>query len=112
MGLIQGIPVVLTVKREIGADEFKRPIYEETKETITNVLVGEASADEIKDSLSLYGKKVLYTLAIPKGDTHVWEDTTVEFFGEKFQTIGAPVQGIENNIPLEWNKKVKVGRYE
>jgi hypothetical protein len=36
----------------------------------------------------------------------------VEFFGEKFRTIGAPTQGIEDMIPLSWNKKVKVVRYE
>ena len=112
MALIQGIPVILTVKSEIGKDGFKRPICEEIEETVENVLVGEPSSDEITDSLTLYGKKVLYTLAIPKGDTHIWENTTVKFFGEVFSTIGAPVQGIEANIPLDWNKKVRVGRYE
>jgi hypothetical protein len=36
----------------------------------------------------------------------------VEFFGQRFRTIGFPTQGIEELIPLAWNKKVKVERYE
>ena len=36
---------------------------------------------------------------------------TVEFWGQKFRTYGDVVQGIENLIPLCWNKKVKVEKY-
>jgi hypothetical protein len=61
--------------------------------------------------LNLSGKRLAYTLAIPKGDSNVWIDRTVEFFGKKFRTIGEPTQGIDALIPLAWNKKVKVERY-
>jgi hypothetical protein len=61
--------------------------------------------------LSLNGKKALYQLAIPKGDTHQWEDAEVEFFGERWKTVGYPTMGIEEMIPLDWNKKVLVERY-
>lgn len=109
--LIKGIPVKLFVRRQTGADPFGRPIYEETAETIDNVLVGEPSSDDVTSELNLSGKVVAYVLAIPKGDTHDWENTIVEFFGQRFRTIGTPMQGIEVNIPLAWNKKVKVERY-
>lgn len=66
-------------------------------ENIDNVLVGEPSSD---------GK--MYTLAIPKGDNHEWTDKIVEFFGRKFRTVGFPEQGIEENIPLAWHKKIRV----
>ena len=66
--------------------------------------------DKIKMNIS--GKRIAYTLAVPKGDTHDWTDTEVEFFGMKFKTVGIPTQGIEENIPLLWNKKVQVERYE
>lgn len=66
-------------------------------ESIDNVLVGEPSSD---------GKS--YTLAIPKGDNHEWTDKIVEFFGKKFRTVGFPEQGIEENIPLAWHKKIRV----
>lgn len=75
-------------------------------ENIDNVLVGEPStigASELND-----GKILTYTLAIPKGDTHEWTDKIVEFFGRKFRTVGLPIQGIEENIPLAWHKKVHV----
>jgi hypothetical protein len=63
------------------------------------------------DTLNLTGKKAVYTIAIPKGDEHVWEDNKVEFFGETWKVIGLPQQGIEHNIPLEWNQKWMVERY-
>lgn len=50
-------------------------------------------------------------LGIPKGDLHHWEDSTVEFFGQKYKTFGFTIEGIEANIPLAWHKKVRVERY-
>ena len=110
--MIKGITVKLNVKTQVGKDGFNKPIYEDSWKPVDNVLVGEPSADDITTELNLTGKHIAYTLAIPKGDEHDWTDTEVQFFDEKFRTIGAPVQGIEDNIPLSWNKKVKVERYE
>ena len=107
-----GVSIVLYNKTETGLDDFNHPIYSETAETIENVLIGEPSTQEIIDTLNLTGRKLAYTLAIPKGDTHIWEDRNVEFFGEVFHTIGSPTQGIDHLIPLAWNKKVKVERIE
>ena len=64
------------------------------------------------ETLNITGKKLVYTLAIPKGDTHDWKDRKVEFFGKKFRTFGEPIEGIEDMMPLRWNKKVQVERYE
>ena len=77
-----------------------------------NVLIGEPSTEDIATELNLSGKRLAYTLAIPKGDTHTWEGRDVSFWGERFRVIGKPTQGIEYLIPLSWNKKVKVERYE
>lgn len=109
---IKGIDVTLYVKTQTGADEFNAPIYAESAETVSNVLVGEPSTDDIANELQLYGKHLAYTLAIPKGDTHDWSNVTVEFFGQKFKTYGGVTQGIDALIPLDWNRKVKVERYE
>ncbi len=108
---IKGIPVKLSVKTQTGIDGFKRPIYETSQEVVENVLVGEPSAEDVVNEINLSGKRIAYVLAIPKGDTHVWENTEVEFFGRKFCTIGFPTEGIEENLPLSWNKKVKVELY-
>lgn len=76
------------------------------------MLVGEPSAEDVVNEINLSGKRIAYVLAIPKGDTHTWENTEVEFWGMTFKTVGIPTQGIDDNIPLQWNKKVKVERYE
>ena len=110
--MIKGIDIILYEKSETGTDEFNRPTYEETAVTVSNVLVAPTTDEEVLNELNLTGRKAVYTLGIPKGDTHTWEDSTVEFFGHKWRTIGIPVEGIEAMIPLSWHKKVKVERYE
>ena len=109
--LIKGITVKLYGETQSGVDDFNQPIYEPTEILVDNVLVGEPSTDDIISSTELYGKKLAYTLAIPKGDTNDWVNKKVEINGELFQTYGYPTEGIEANIPLSWNKKVKVERY-
>ena len=108
----RGITVILYELTQTGADAFGAPIYTETPVSVENVLVGEPSTRDIVDTLTVTGKQLAYTLAIPKGDTHTWTNRNVEFFGERFRTIGTPMQGIDELIPLDWNKKVKVERYE
>ena len=111
MAMIKGISVLLYVKQQTGIDGFHRPVYEELPEIVENVLVAPVSSDDIVNSQELLGKKAVYTLAIPKGDTHNWEDVTVEFFGRKWKSFGFSIEGIEANIPLDWNKKVMVESY-
>ena len=111
--MIKGMTITLLSKVQIGTDGFNQPIYEYgSGEDIENVLVGEPTADERTDELNLSGKHIAYVLGIPKGDTHNWEDQIVEFFGKRWMTIGFPIEGIEENIPTQWHKKVKVERYE
>lgn len=109
---MRGITITLHNKVQTGTDEFNAPIYADQDVTVDNVLVGEPSGDEIVQDLNLYGKRLAFVLAIPKGDEHDWTDVEVSFFGQKFRTYGEPTQGIEHLIPLSWNKKVKVERYE
>ena len=110
--MIRGIDVVVYVKTRTGEDSFGAPVWQETPETVPNVLVGQPSAEDIVNELQLYGKHIAYTLGIPKGDTHDWDTVTVEFFGQKFRPYGGVTQGIEAMVPLAWNKKVKVERHE
>lgn len=109
-GRIHGITVTLFEKTQVGVDEFNRPVYDDVPAEVENVLVGEPSSQEILDTLNLTGKRIAYTLGIPKDDAHEWENQKVSFWGETFRTVGAPVRGIEELIPLEWNMKVHVER--
>lgn len=112
--MIKGITIQLIVKTQTGTDALNHPIYEDGIIEVPNVLVGEPSAEEIANTLSLYGKRAKYTLAIPKEDNNVWTDTEVILpppFNGKFKVIGYPTAGINANIPLKWNKKVIVEQY-
>lgn len=108
---MRGITILLYEEVLQGYDQFNKPIYEKAPVQVDNVLVAPTSEQEVLDVLNLYGKKAVYTMAIPKGDNHDWEDKTVEFFGYKWHTIGIPLEGIEELMPLSWNKKVRVERY-
>lgn len=113
MAFLKGIPVVLITKTSTGKDAFNRPIETETRTTVNNVLVAPLSQTDVAviNELAMNGKKAKYQLAIPKGDTNSWEDAEVEFFGVKWRTVGFSTIGIEDMIPLEWNRKVLVERY-
>lgn len=111
MGKIKGITVQLHIKTSTTVDDFGAPILVDSIVDVDDVLVEPITAEDSANILALYGKHAAYTLAIPKGDNHTWEDTEIEFFGQKFRTFGFAVEGIEENIPLRWNKKIKVERY-
>jgi len=107
--MIKGITVTLHKKTLTGTDDFGQPTYSDSTETVDNVLVSPVSSDDAINELSLSGKKIVYELCIPKDDTNTWEDTTVEFFGQTFKTVGFATECIDP--PLRWNKKIKVERY-
>lgn len=109
---IHGIDVVLHEKVQTGTDTFGTAVYTETPVTVSNVIVSPASSADAAEALDLHGKKAVYTLGIPKEDAHEWEDRKVEFFGAVWHTFGFAVLGIEDMMPLSWNKKVQVERYE
>lgn len=109
---MRGISVILHIKAQTGVDAFNDPVFSTSTEMVENVLVGQPTTEELTDGIALYGKRIEYMLGIPKGDAHDWEDTEVEFFGRKFRTFGATIQGIEENVPTMWHKKVRVERCE
>ena len=112
MARLKGITVTLINKVQTGTDPFDNPIYEDIEIEVENVLVSPTSTDDVVNTMDLTGRKAVYTLAIPKGDTNDWENKEVRFFGERWRVIGMPLQGIDELIPLDWNKKVMVERYE
>lgn len=107
-GLIKGITVTLYEREQIGTDPLGVPVYTETAVSVPNVLVAPVTNDAIVTDLQLYGKRSAYELHIPKGDEHDWRDARVSFFGKTFRTFATDTQWIPANVPLKWNKKVKV----
>jgi hypothetical protein len=112
MGMIKGITVTLIDKVETSKDPFGNSVFEDKPIEVKNVLVAPTSSDDVVNQLSLTGRKAVYTLGIPKNDDHDWENKEVVFFGQHWRTFGIPLQGIDDLIPLNWNKKVMVERYE
>lgn len=109
--MIKGIQVLLYEPTKTGEDAFKHPVYEEKPVAVENVLVTPTESAAIVADLQLHGKKAVYELSIPKTDTHEWEDRTVEFFGHKWKTFGFCQKLITTNVPLDWDRKIKVERY-
>ena len=112
MGKIHGIPITLIDKQVVSVDPFGSPVVKDVEITIDNVIVAPATTEDVTSQMSVTGKKISYTLGIPKGDNNDWENKEVRFFGKRWKTVGIPLEGIEELIPLEWNKKVMVERYE
>lgn len=112
MARIKGITVTLIQRVETGKDPFGSPIYEDIEVPVNNVLVSPTLSDDVVNQLNLTGRKAVYTLAIPKNDIHEWANQEVRFFNARWRVFGEPLQGIDDLIPLDWNKKITVERYE
>lgn len=110
--MIKGITVILCGRTKTGEDPFHAPIYTETEIPVKDVLVTPTASEEVISETQLYGKRSAYELFIPKGDTNDWENKTIKFFGQTFHSFGPVTQYIEANVPLRWNKKVKVEQIE
>ena len=112
MTFLKGTTIILIDKVETDKDPFGKPRYEDREIVVKNVLIAPVSSDDIVNALELTGKKAVYTLAIPKDDKNEWEDREVIFFEKRWRTFGFSTEGLSNLIPLDWNKKVMVERYE
>lgn len=113
--MLKGTTIKYIPQEKQGNDGFNKPMYaypEEKAEFVENILIAPTSSSDVLSATDLTGKRAIYTLAIPKEDTHDWERCIVEFFGQRWKPFGISLEGIPENIPLGWNKKVTVERYE
>lgn len=110
---LKGITVELVISEDSGStDPFNRPIFTEKTIQVSNVLVSPTSSNDVVNNTALSGDLTSYQLAIPKGDTNNWKDAKVKFFGKTWKVVGDVIEGIEDLIPLDWNRKVTVELYE
>lgn len=97
--MIKGTSVTLHTTTQTGTDPFNAPIYSSADVKVDDVIVGNVSVTEQLENLDLYGKKVVYELGIPNGDTHDWLDKEVTFFGRPFKTFSQYKECIVENMP-------------
>lgn len=109
--MIKGITVTLWEKQQIAVDDFNVPVYAEVPIEVDDVLVSPTSDQDKAEALNLYGRRAEYVIAIPKGNTLDWTCKRITFFGEDWRAISHGIQGIEENIPLRWNRKIMVESY-
>ena len=90
---IHGIPVTLHELTATGTNALNETIYTTKTATVDNVVVAPSSEQEILDTLNITGRKAVYTLCIPKGDTHDWTaGKKVSFFGNDWRIIAIPTE--------------------
>ena len=82
-----------------------------TPETVAGVLIAPLSEVDSTQAPLPEGHRALYHLAIPKADEHRWEGQLVQFWNQTWSVIGIPTEGMDENIPGKWNKKVTVELY-
>lgn len=110
---MKGITVTLYTQTQTGTDALNHPIYTENAVLVSDVLVSPIGSTEQLETYTLTGRKAVYQLGIPKGDNNDWKaGYKVSFFGQDWRITGIPTEGIEDLIPLRWNKKVQVEKYE
>lgn len=110
---LKGITIQLKVKTKTGENSFGEPVFTDGWEDVADVLVGQPTTEDMPTNGEPDGRRVDYVMAIPKGDTHVWTDAEVKLpepFAGTYRTVGFPVAGIDEMLPLRWNKKVKICR--
>ena len=109
MNFLKGQTVLLHEKTiQAGFDPFNKPVFETREVEVDNVLITPTSDTDIVNEIQMYGKASVYTLSLPKGDTHNWEDSVIEFWGKKWKSFGTVVKYQEELVPGQWNGKVKV----
>lgn len=112
---MRGVTVTLKQKTQSGTDALGQPIYTTTDVNISDVLVGKPESSDVENALTMYGKRIAYTLAIPKGDTHVWYKSQVTLpapWSSTFNVIGDVVETIDANTPTRWNRIVQLERID
>ncbi|MBT0883612.1 hypothetical protein, partial [Campylobacter sp. 2018MI13] len=83
--MLKGITVILVDETEESEDPFGQPVTVKEEIAVDNVLIAPASTDDVTAEMSLTGKKIVYELAIPKGDSHTWTNRQVKFFGQTWR---------------------------
>lgn len=109
---MRGETVILIDTIIEGVDPFGAPITSEIQIQVDDVIIGSPSVNDAVNELNLTGKSLLFTLGIPKTDTHDWKDKTVIIRGQRFRTYGFPLTQTAANVPGRWNTQVKVEAYE
>lgn len=104
------ISVKLHEKVLDGADGFGVPTYTTHTEVINQCLVAIGQHGQLTNNNTIQVALDTFTIAIPKGDTHEWRNSIVEFnlggVDYRCKTNGDYLLGYEDAMPLMWHKQI------
>jgi hypothetical protein len=103
---MDGESVTVHDRVQSGTDRYGKPVWTDSDQVVSNVLVAIGSSKNVSDSNRPAGVVVAYTLYFPKSYTGelTWKDVTVR--GHRCNVIGNPDRWADS--PNEWNMEVEV----
>ena len=104
--MIHGQTIEVVRRDTTGKDAFNMPTYEETVETVTNVLVAPASTVDLDGVARPDGDDINLALHFPKTYTASLRGTAVIVNGKRYEVIGDPQPYMDVNTPGAWNRPV------
>ena len=108
--MLRGADVLLTRRTMTGRDDMGEPVFEETAETVHNVLWHESTTDEIDESNRMFGVTCDLSLDFPKTFTGSLEGCSVNVGGTEYRILGDPKGYMPENCPTPWNRSAKAVR--
>lgn len=108
----QGQTITLIERVQTGTDGFNQPIFDEIETEVANVLYSTSLTDDIITNTNLVGKKDVHIIAIPKGDTHLWENRDILIEGKRYHIFTPAKKGIDSLVPSPWNAQYLCESYE
>lgn len=111
--MIDGETVKVHRRIEAGRDPGNNPIYEETVNTVEDVLVVPGALEDVTGAIRPEGVRILFTLHFPKKFTADLVGSAVSVRGgDPLDVIGHPARYTAANTPGRWNMPVEVGKVE
>lgn len=105
---MRGITLSFIQKVENGTDEFNNATHTTQTIEIANCLIAQVTepTDRV-ESAALERNVTMVRIHLPKADTRDVSNSTVDYRGETFRTIGRPVAFMTENTPTDWDRYLR-----
>ena len=106
--MISGETVTVYTRQLAGVDGFNNNTYSFAEETLNNVIVAPGEPQNETDDSRPDGKRVEYTIYLPKEYTGDLTGGKATVRGRTLNVIGIPKVYTDDNVPMQWNMVVKL----
>ena len=105
-GLIAATSVEVIQRVAVGSDRYGAPIYEDSTETVDNVVVHPGGTEDLAETRP-EGIRIDMTFHFPKTYTESLRGARIRYQDREYRVIGDPQSYMEDNTPGEWNRTVE-----